>query len=313
MSMVANGDGRIVVSGLTKSFGSVKAVDDMSFTVEPGTVAGFLGPNGAGKTTTLRMVVGLAKPDSGSATISGKRYVDLPTPPSEVGAVLETSGFHPARSGRQHLRTYCIVNGYPAKRADEVLDMVGLAAAAKRPVRGYSLGMRQRLALAAALLGDPQVLILDEPANGLDPEGIVWMRTLLRDLAGCGRTVLVSSHVLTEMQQLVDHVVIINRGKLVRQGTLDDLESSGRAVLIRTPQLDQMIETLRRAGHSAKRAGDDQLRVAGMTTAEVGHLAFVAGLEVHELANERDDLERVFFELTADAGDAPALAMPGVS
>lgn len=313
--MVANAAGRIVVSGLTKSFGAVKAVDNLQFAVEPGVITGFLGPNGAGKTTTLRMLLGLVKPDSGKATIGDKRYADLSAPNSVVGAVLEASGFHPARSGRQHLKTYCLVNGYPGSRADEVLEHVGLTGAAKRPVRGYSLGMRQRLALAAALLGDPHVLVLDEPANGLDPEGIVWMRNLLRDLAARGRTILVSSHVLTEMQQLVDHVVIINKGRLVRQGALSELsESDQPAVLVQAPNVDRLVEALRRHGHSAQVAGLNEIRVKGLTGAEVGHIAFGAGVELHQLTSERSDLERIFFELTADAnsGAAQALAAQGV-
>jgi ABC-2 type transport system ATP-binding protein len=201
---MANEDGRIVVAGLTKTYGTLRAVDDLSFTVEPGTITGFLGPNGAGKTTTLRMLLGLITPDAGTATIGGHPYRALLAPNDEVGAVLDASGFHSARSGRNHLRIYCTVNGYPGRRADRVLELVGLADAGRRPVRGYSLGMRQRLALATALLGDPRVLILDEPANGLDPEGIAWLRRLLRSLADEGRTVLVSSHVLSEVQQLVD-------------------------------------------------------------------------------------------------------------
>ena len=217
--------GRIVVSGLTKTFGPVQAVDGLSFVVEPGTVTGFLGPNGAGKTTTLRMLVGLIAPDAGTATIGGRQYSDLPAPGDTVGAALETTGFHPARTGRNHLRVYCTVNGYPPRRADEVLDLVGLTDAATRPVKGYSLGMRQRLTLATALLGDPPVVVLDEPVNGLDPEGIVWIRGLLRDLADQGRTVFVSSHLLWEAQQLVEHVVIINRGRLVAQGDLIELSS----------------------------------------------------------------------------------------
>ncbi|HEX6233195.1 MAG TPA: ATP-binding cassette domain-containing protein [Jiangellaceae bacterium] len=218
--------GRIVVSGLTKTFGPVQAVDGLSFVVEPGTVTGFLGPNGAGKTTTLRMLVGLIAPDAGTATIGGRRYSDLPAPGDTVGAALDTTGFHPARTGRNHLRVYCTVNGYAPCRADEVLDLVGLTDAATRPVKGYSLGMRQRLTLAMALLGDPPVVVLDEPVNGLDPEGIVWIRGLLRDLADQGRTVFVSSHLLWEAQQLVEHVVIINRGRLVAQGDLIELSSS---------------------------------------------------------------------------------------
>jgi ABC-2 type transport system ATP-binding protein len=216
-------DGRVVAIGLSKRFGRVTAVDRLSFTVEPGTVTGFLGPNGAGKTTTLRMLLGLVTPDTGTATISGRRYVDLPDPAGTVGAALEANGFHPGRSGRDHLRVYCTVNGYPLCRADEMLDVVDLAGTGRRPVRAYSLGMRQRLALATALLGDPQVLLLDEPANGLDPPGIAWLRTLLRDLARAGRTLLVSSHLLWEVQQLVDQVVIIDRGALLHQGALADL------------------------------------------------------------------------------------------
>jgi ABC-2 type transport system ATP-binding protein len=221
--MTVSNAGLIVVKDLTKSFGSVRAVDDLSFTVEPGTVTGFLGPNGAGKTTTLRMLLGLVRPDAGTATIGGRPYRELPAPAGVVGAALEATGFHPARSGRNHLRVYCTVNGYSDRRADDALETVGLAGAASRPVRGYSLGMRQRLALATALLGDPHVLILDEPANGLDPAGIAWMRGLLRDRADRGQTVLVSSHLLSEVQQLVDRVVIMSNGRLAGQGSLDDL------------------------------------------------------------------------------------------
>ena len=217
--------GQIVFSGLSKSFGAVQAVDDLSFTVEPGSITGFLGPNGAGKTTTLRMLLGLVRPDAGSATIGGLDYTTLQRPMDQVGAVLESSGFHPRRSGRSHLRLYAAVNGYPASRVADVLALAGLTDAASRPVRGYSLGMRQRLALATALLGDPGVLVLDEPANGLDPEGIAWMRALMRRFAGEGRTVLVSSHVLSEVEQFADHIVIISKGRLVRQGPLSDLAS----------------------------------------------------------------------------------------
>ncbi len=232
--------GRIEVSGLSKNFGATKAVDNLSFVVEPGSVTGFLGPNGAGKTTTLRMLLGLVTPASGMATIGGRRYADLERPNSTVGAVLESSSFHPSRSGRNHLRVYCAVNGYPEQRADEVLDLVGLTDAARRSVRGYSLGMRQRLGLAAALLGDPPVLLLDEPANGLDPPGIAWLRGFLRTLADQGRTILVSSHVLSEVQQTADRIVIINQGQLVREGTLDDLTAGhGQAVIVRSPHAER--------------------------------------------------------------------------
>jgi ABC-2 type transport system ATP-binding protein len=299
---------RIVVSGLTKAFGGVKAVDDLSFTVEPGSITGFLGPNGAGKTTTLRMLLGLVAPDAGTATIGGRTYAAQPAPGDQVGAVLEVSGFHPARSGRDHLRIYCDVSGYPSARADEVLSIVGLTAAARRPVRGYSLGMRQRLALAGALLGDPRVMVLDEPANGLDPEGIAWMRRLLRELAEQSRTILVSSHVLTEMQQLVDRVVIINRGRLVREGTLAEL-SAGHAttITVQTPQADALVAALSGArdnGVQIERTARNRLRIAGMDAADVGRLAFIERVELHELATERSDLEHVFFALTNPALEA---------
>jgi ABC-2 type transport system ATP-binding protein len=307
-------DGRIEVSGLTKTFGTVKAVDGLTFTVEPGSITGFLGPNGAGKTTTLRMLLGLVRPDAGTATIGGCAYMDLPTPSSAVGAVLEATAFHPARSGRAHLRIYCTINGYPRSRADEVLDQVGLANAGRRPVRGYSLGMRQRLALATALLGDPTVLVLDEPANGLDPEGIAWMRRLLRDLAAHGRTVLVSSHVLSEVQQLVDHVVIINKGQCVRQGPLTALaDLHGPVVSVRTPHPDRLHAALTRTGVNEAQishTGPDQLRVTGIHTDDVGQLAFAEQIPVLWLATEQSDLEQVFFALTTDNDRQPALTAP---
>jgi ABC-2 type transport system ATP-binding protein len=295
--------GRIVVSGLIKSFGRVRAVDDLNFTVEPGSVTAFLGPNGAGKTTTLRMLLGLVTPDRGAATIGGHPYRRLPQPSTAVGAALEATGFHPYRTGRNHLRVYCIINGYPAARADAVLDLVGLAGAGRRAVRGYSLGMRQRLAVGAALLGDPQVLVLDEPANGLDPEGIVWMRGLLRDLAEQGRTVLVSSHVLTEVEQLADHAVIISRGRCVAAGPLAELTSRHEAtVTVATPHAQSLTETLTRAHPDARVEPLDshRLRVHGIAAADIGDLAFDAQIRIHELTTERGDLEHVFFALTTD-------------
>jgi ABC-2 type transport system ATP-binding protein len=310
--MVANSPaGRIDVAGLTKSFGAVRAVDQLSFTVEPGSVTGFLGPNGAGKTTTLRMLLGLVTPDAGAATIGGRSYAELPAPADQVGAVLEATGFHPARSGREHLRVYCTVNGYRLARADQVLELVGLTGAGRRAVRGYSLGMRQRLALAGALLGDPPVLVLDEPANGLDPEGIAWLRGLLRGLAEDGRTVLVSSHVLSEVQQLVDRVVIVNHGQLVRQGTLADLSGQHQQVVsVRTPSAEQLLVALGPAGQSngvrVERTGPQTLRVTGMPAAQVGELAFAAGVRLHELTPERSGLEAVFFALTATGRQAAA-------
>jgi ABC-2 type transport system ATP-binding protein len=212
-----------VAEGLTKRFGAVTAVHGLSFTAGPGMVTGFLGPNGAGKTTTLRMLLGLVRPDSGTATIGGHRYAELAAPGQEIGAVLETAGFHPGRSGQHHLLVYCTACGYPAARAGQVLELTGLAGAGQRKAGGYSLGMRQRLALATALLGDPSVLVLDEPANGLDPAGIAWLRGLLRGYARAGRTVLFSSHALAEVEQLADRAVIITAGRAAAEGTLADL------------------------------------------------------------------------------------------
>lgn len=301
MSAAPHESGRIEVLGLRKTFGTVKAVDGLSFSVAAGTVTGFLGPNGAGKTTTLRCLLGLVAPTAGITTIGGRAYGDLPHPAATVGAMLEASSFHPARSGRDHLRVYCMVNGFADRRADEVLEVVGLAKAGKQKVRGYSTGMRQRLGLAAALLGDPRVLILDEPANGLDPEGIAWLRRFLRQMAGDGRTVLVSSHVLSEVEQTVDNVVIINRGTLVRQGSIAELaEHEGLTVLVRGPDLDRLATVL--PARAATDRQDSTLRVTGMTTEEIGHLAFTERIELHELTTERSDLEKIFFALTGEAG-----------
>lgn len=304
MGRVSAECGWLRVSGLAKRFGAVRAVDDLSFAVGPGSVTGFLGPNGAGKTTTLRMLLGLVRPTAGTATISGCRYAELPDPNGHVGVVLEAGSFHPGRSGRQHLRIYCMVNGYPDSRADEVLERVGLSEAAGRKAREYSLGMRQRLGLATALLGDPQVLVLDEPANGLDPQGIAWMRRLLRGFAEQGRTVLVSSHVLTEMQQLADRVVIISNGRLARQGSLAELSSSReRAVLVRTADADRLVAALRRREADVERVADGTIRTRGLTPAEVGHLAFTERVELHELTSEGRDLEDVFLSLTENVAE----------
>jgi ABC-2 type transport system ATP-binding protein len=290
--------GRIVVSGLTKTFGLVKAVDNLSFTVESGTVTGFLGPNGAGKTTTLRCLLGLVTPTSGTSTVGGKPYAALHTPPKIVGALLEASSFHPARTARSHLRIYCAASGIAMSRADEVLDMVGLADSARRKVKGYSLGMRQRLGLASALLGDPKVLVLDEPANGLDPEGIVWLRQFLRHMASEGRTILVSSHVLSEVEQTVDRVVIINKGTLVRQGTLDELsEGHGQSVIVRSPDASKLVTALDGRAE-VEHTDDGALRITGMPADEIGHLAFTEQVELHQLATTRGDLEDIFFALT---------------
>jgi ABC-2 type transport system ATP-binding protein len=301
VSGVPSGAEAIVVRNLTKQYRQVRAVDDLSFSVRSGRVTGFLGPNGAGKTTTLRMLLDLVTPTSGTATIGGARYADLDQPLRHVGAVLEASSAHKGRTGVNHLRVICAAAGLPARRADEVLELVGLTPAAKRKFKGYSLGMKQRLGIAAAMLGDPRVLILDEPANGLDPEGIRWMRDLLKMLAGQGRTVLVSSHLLSEMQLLADDVVIIAAGRLIRQGPVDEVMAgmTGSTVRVRTPQAEQLSAALRTAGATVTHTSDGALLVTGADAPTVGRTALQAAVELHELAGERADLEKVFLELTA--------------
>jgi ABC-2 type transport system ATP-binding protein len=306
-------DGRIVVAGLTKDFGKVRAVDDLSFTVEPGTVTGFLGPNGAGKTTTLRCLLGLVSPTRGTATIGGRRYADLPDPLRTVGAALEASSFHPGRTARNHLRVLCAAAGIPDTRADEVLELTGIKDAANRRVRGFSMGMRQRLGLAATLLGDPRVLILDEPANGLDPAGINWLREFLRYMArNSGKTVLVSSHILSEVEQTVDNVVIITRGRLKQQGSLEELlDTATRTVRVRTPEAERFAGVLTESGLRAEAGADDGLLlVHGTETAMVGNLAFTHQVELHELSSERSDLEQVFLEITGETTGEAAAATP---
>jgi ABC-2 type transport system ATP-binding protein len=298
--MTESSDGQITVSGLTKVYRKVRAVDDLSFTVAPGRVTGFLGPNGAGKTTTLRMLLNLVKPTSGTATIGGRRYADIEDPIRTVGAILEASGAHRGRRGRAHLKMLCYAAGIPASRADDVLNLVGLTPAAKRKFKGYSLGMRQRLGIGAALLGDPQVLILDEPANGLDPEGIRWMRDLLKGLADEGRTVLVSSHLLSEMEILADDLVIIAAGKLVRQGTVGDIiDSMGTAQLrVRTSKPDELIAALDPAT-VVVRNEDGSMLVSGIDAKTLGDRALDARVPIYELVADRPDLENVFLQLTA--------------
>ncbi|SCL39554.1 ABC-2 type transport system ATP-binding protein [Micromonospora rhizosphaerae] len=300
------GTGQIVVSGLTKQYKNVRAVDNLSFTVEPGRVTGFLGPNGAGKTTTLRMLLNLVTPTAGAATIGGHRYADLTAPLRSVGAVLEASSAHKGRTGLNHLRVICAAAGLPRRRADEALALVGLTPAARRKFKGYSLGMKQRLGIAAAMLGNPQVLILDEPANGLDPEGIRWMRGFLKGLAAEGRTVLVSSHLLSEMQLLADDVVIIAAGRLVQQGPVDQVIGSmahGSRVRVRTPQADELVAALREQAATVDTAEHGTLLVGGVDAPTVGRIALAAKVELHELTTERPDLERVFLELTAGKAD----------
>ncbi|HEX8860929.1 MAG TPA: ABC transporter ATP-binding protein [Actinomycetes bacterium] len=293
----------ITIEGLSKRFGDVLAVDDLSFEVDQGTVVGFLGPNGAGKTTTLRMLLGLVAPTSGTARIDGRPYRALADPVRHVGAVLEASSFHPGRSARNHLRVVASAAGLPFARADAVLAQVGLADAAQRRVGGFSLGMRQRLGLATALLGDPQVLILDEPANGLDPEGVHWLRGVLRHLADQGRTVLVSSHVLAEVAQTVDQVVIIAHGRLVTQSTLAALTArTEQLVRVRTPQAAALRPLLAAKGIQAHPDGADQLIAVGTTPEAVGQTAAAAGVVLYEMRAERSNLEDVFLQLTSQQG-----------
>ena len=300
---------RLELAGLTKTFGTLKALEDLSVAVSPGVVTGFLGPNGAGKTTTLRCLLGLLNPTAGTATIGGRLYRDLEHPVSTVGAALESSSFHPGRSALAHLQSIALAGGVDTARCEETLAQVGLTEVGRRRVSGYSLGMRQRLALAQALLGDPTVLLLDEPANGLDPAGIAWLRGFLRALAAEGRTVLVSSHVLTEVQQTVDDVVVIARGRLVRQGTLAELEAGSGAVLVRTPTPEPLRDALAAAGLGpAEQRDDGRLRLVGCTPEQVGHLAYTQGVELHELSLEASDLERLFLEMTSEMGPDGSLA-----
>jgi ABC-2 type transport system ATP-binding protein len=296
-----SGTEEIVVRGLTKQYKRLRAVDDLSFSVRSGRVTGFLGPNGAGKTTTLRMLLNLVTATAGTSTIGGARYADLDQPLRHVGAVLEASSAHKARTGLNHLRVICAAAGLPKQRADEVLALVGLAPAAKRKFKGYSLGMKQRLGIAAALLGDPRVLILDEPANGLDPEGIRWMRDLLKGLAAQGRTILVSSHLLSEMQLLADDVVIIAAGKLIRQGPVEEVLASmtGATVRVRTPQAAELTAALQALNAGVTPTADGALLVTGVDAPTVGRAALQASAELHELVGERADLEKVFLDLTA--------------
>jgi ABC-2 type transport system ATP-binding protein len=293
----------IAVHGLSKRFGDVVAVDRLGFEVEEGTVVGFLGPNGAGKTTTLRMLLGLVTPTAGSATIHGLPYRELPDPVRQVGALLEASGFHPGRTARNHLLVAATAAGLPPGRADQVLAQVGLADAARRRVGGFSLGMRQRLGLATALLGDPQVLVLDEPANGLDPQGVHWLRGLLRQLADQGRTVLVSSHVLAEVAQTVDQVVILAGGRLVTQAPLAALTDQARgAVRVRSADTGALRDLLAAHGATVELAGPDELVASGVTSQQVGRMAAAAGIAIYEMGFERANLEEVFLQLTAPQG-----------
>jgi ABC-2 type transport system ATP-binding protein len=293
----------IEVRGLTKHFGPILAVDHLSFDVEQGSITGFLGPNGAGKTTTLRMLLGLVHADEGTATFGGERYVDLASPLHRVGAVLEAANFYPGRTARNHLRIQALAGAIAPGRVDEVLGLVGLRSDANRRVSGYSLGMRQRLGIATALLGEPEVLVLDEPANGLDPEGVRWLRDLLRSLANKGRTVLISSHILAEVAQTVDRVVILDRGRLVAHSSLDELTSTAhRVVRVRTSRAEELGAALATDSVRVKPFGPEWIEVTGATSEQIGMTAAQLGIPIFESRSEDANLEDVFLKLTETQG-----------
>ena len=298
----------IELHNLTKHFGDLVAVDDLSFEVDSGQVVGFLGPNGAGKTTTLRMLLGLATPTEGSATINGRPYHELDQPLHVVGAVLDASDAHPGRSARNHLRIQAMLGNVNPSRIDEVLDLVDLTSAADRRVGEFSLGMRQRLGLSTALLTDPEILILDEPANGLDPEGVHWLRQLLRDLATEGRTVLVSSHVLAEVAHTVDSVVILDRGRLVTHSTLDELTVGvAQVVRVRTPKADELRLALELEGAQVQVVAPDRLEVSGSSPEQIGNLAAERSIPIFGSETESTDLEDIFLKLTDHTDKVKAL------
>jgi len=292
----------IVARDLTKTFGTTTAVDGISFTVEPGRVTGFLGPNGAGKSTTMRMILGLDRPTAGSVTVNGHRYQDSPAPLREVGALLEARALHPGRSARDHLRWLAVSNGIPTARVDEVLHLVGLDAVAGKRVGKFSLGMGQRLGIAVALLGDPPVVVLDEPVNGLDPEGIRWVRTLARDLAAEGRTVFISSHLMSEMALTADHLVVVGRGRILADCSMSEFiaDHASSYVRVQSPQLGEVAGLLRRHGLDVA-VHDEELRVQGLDAAAIGELVGKTGLLLHELTLVRSSLEDAFMTLTADS------------
>ncbi|CAL9549468.1 ABC transporter ATP-binding protein [Streptomyces sp. enrichment culture] len=301
----------IEVRGLTKRYGEVLAVDGLDFTVRPGEVTGFLGPNGSGKSTTMRMILGLDAPTSGTATVGGRPVAEHPVPLRAVGALLDAGAVLPSRSARHHLLALAASNGLPRRRVDAVLDQVGLSDVASRPAGTYSLGMRQRLGIAGALLGDPPVLVLDEPLNGLDPEGIVWMRRLMRHMAVEGRAVMMSSHLMGEVELTVDHLVVIGRGRLIADtGTADFVASvAGREVVVRSPRSAELTDRLTAAGAAVRTGQDGEghggnvLAVTGLDAARIGALAAAAGVELHELAPRQRSLEDAFMELTRDSVD----------
>jgi ABC-2 type transport system ATP-binding protein len=295
-------DAAISVQGVTKRYGSTVAVDDLSFEVHPGRVTGFVGRNGAGKSTTMRVILGLDAPDAGEALVGGRRYGELRTPLREVGALLDATALHPSRRARDHLRWLAASNRLPRRRVDEVLELVGLSRAARRRAGGLSLGMAQRLGIAAALLGDPPVLVLDEPVNGLDPEGILWIRGFLRSLAAEGRAVLVSSHLMSELEGTADDLVVIGRGRLITSTSVRELlASSEGSVSLRTPRATEAMAVLAAAGGTVTSTGAETLTVTGLEVARIAELAAESRIPVHELTPRRTSLEEAFLELTRDA------------
>lgn len=294
------------MESVTKRYGHSVVLNDLSLSVQPGRVTGFLGPNGAGKSTSMKILLDLISPDEGHATIGGSRYRDLADPVRTVGAVLESNAFHPGRSGRNHLRILADASGISEARIDELLEVVELTGAADHKVGGYSLGMRQRLGLAVALLGDPPVLVLDEPGNGLDPGGMRWLRDLLRSRASSGHTIFVSSHLLAEMEHLADDLIVIHKGALVTTGTVSDLLTAATAVLVRTPSYGALRVLLEAAGGMVQEQGDGVLLVRGLPAAEIGERAYYGGIALHQLAAQSGSLEELFLAWT---GDKPAGAV----
>jgi ABC-2 type transport system ATP-binding protein len=294
----------IKARSLSKRYGSTLAVSDLSFTIRPGMVTGFLGPNGAGKTTTMRMILGLDHPTAGTVTVGGVPYARLDYPMHEVGALLEARAMHGGMTARSHLFSLAQTNYISRRRVDEVLGIVGLSDVAGKRSKGFSLGMSQRLGIAAALLGDPQILMFDEPVNGLDPEGIVWIRKLMRSLAAEGRTVLVSSHLMSEMENTADHLIVIGRGQLIADCSMADFlaRSSAQAVLVRTPQRDALALAVTAAGGTVTASGED-LAVRGLAEDQIAEIAFANGVRVHHLAPTKVTLEQAFMELTAGSVD----------
>ena len=293
----------IEAHGLTKRYGPKLAVDDVTFTVRPGTVTGFLGPNGAGKSTTMRMIMGLDRPTAGRVTVNGSPYAQHARPLAEVGALLEAKAVHPGRTARQHLQALAATHGIAPARVDEVVELTGLTAVARKRVGGFSLGMGQRLGIAVALLGDPRTLILDEPVNGLDPEGVLWVRNLARFLASEGRTVFLSSHLMSEVALTADHVIVIGRGRILADMPVQQLVdgASRHVVRVRSPQAADLADALRREGGDVAPADDGALEVTGVEAARVGELAAAGGVVLHELTPVSSTLEEAYLELTADA------------